>query len=1188
MPGRDARPRPSAPSNAVAHAAEPFTRLAAQLRQAGRLAESITPLREAARLDPRNAAVHCDLGVTLLKCGRFDAAIDSLRHALALRPRFANGWYNLGLALDHAGREAEAIQALEKAVAAEPRHIEALRQLGEVLRNSGQREAAARWFGKAIAAAPNPVERRLNEARLFVTLEKYAEAETCLRQCVALDPQNSTTHRLLGHVLSSLGKFDDAASHFERAIALKPEEIAGAYELTAARRMTEADRPLIEQMQQVLQDPGLPEKARISLQFALGKTFDDLRDYPAAMRHYDTGNALMHRLQSLNHSACAARFNATMAAFTPESFAAAGGSADETPLLILGMPRSGTTLVEQILSAHSRIAAGGELGFWGGRDEELARQGLHLPPPPFAAKAAHDYLALLRRIDPAAQRVTDKAPGNFMRIGLILHVFPRARIIHCRRNPVDTCLSIYFAYFLGRHEYAYDKDDLAFYYRQYRRLMAHWRAVLPPDRFIEVDYETLIANREAETRRLVEFCGVPWDDACMHPEQNERTVLTASKWQARQPVYTTSVERWRRYEPWIGPLRSLLDDGAVADSVPAPPAPPPRAQATPVVARVPRPAPNLGMLTNLGRNAAQADRFRREMFADHHGAGRGVLGTAIAQPVQRQPKLAEQQRQIGIRLIAESRINEAVRALRDAVRYDPDSAVAHHALGVALMHAGKLDEAVPNLRHAVTLKPDLADAHKDLGIALDRQGWEQEALAAYGRAVALAPKMADVHRRMGDLHFARVRVDAAVACYLRAAEANPDATESGLDRVRALQLQGNLSEAERILREMVGRGSTSGAVHHALAAILIDCGRFDEAITHFERSLALDPGQYRSWLGIVTAQRVTEADRPRIAEMEMAIAREGPDSEARMGLHFALGKAHDDLREYDQAMRHFDAGNQIRARGCRFDAAVFEKRVDRLIARFTPEFFAEMSAFSTADETPLLILGLPRSGTTLTEQILSSHPAVAGGDEVIFFTQHGYGARETADDKDFTIEAAHGMARDYLAVLRGFGPTALRVTDKLLFNFLRLGLIHVLLPRARIIHCHRHPVDTCLSIYTQLFAHKMDFATRKSDLVAYYRGYARLMAHWRAVLPPDRFTEVEYERLITDRDAETRRLVAFAGLDWDDACLRPEQNERTVRTSSNWQVRQPVYTRSMERWRNYEPWLGELRALLPGLGQAAD
>jgi hypothetical protein len=181
---------------------------------------------------------------------------------------------------------------------------------------------------------------------------------------------------------------------------------------------------------------------------------------------------------------------------------------------------------------------------------------------------AKDYLTLLRGINPHARRVTDKMPSNFHWAGLIHLAFPRARIVHCRRNPIDTCVSIYSHSFEEMWDFASDRGDLAFYYRQYQRLMEHWRAVLPPDRFFEVDYEELTADPELLTRQLIQFCGLEWDNACLRPQDNERAVKTSSLWQARQPVYRSSVERWRNYEPWIGELRELLPNDERSSSSP--------------------------------------------------------------------------------------------------------------------------------------------------------------------------------------------------------------------------------------------------------------------------------------------------------------------------------------------------------------------------------------------------------------------------------------------------------------------------------------------------------------------------------------------------------------------------------------------------------------------------------------------
>jgi hypothetical protein len=227
-------------------------------------------------------------------------------------------------------------------------------------------------------------------------------------------------------------------------------------------------------------------------------------------------------------------------------------------VLIVGMPRSGTTLVEQILSSHPEIGGGDELTFWSEKAAALADAGARALTRAVARAIVDDYLGLLRGIAPAARRVTDKMPQNYLHLGLVHMMFPRARIIHCRRNPVDTCLSIYFTHFSLMKDYAFDRRGIVFFYEQYLKFMTLWRHVLPSDRLIEIDYETLITDREQVTRRMIDFCGLEWHSACLYSESNPRAVKTASMWQARQPIYKTSVERWRRYEPWLSEFRQLL------------------------------------------------------------------------------------------------------------------------------------------------------------------------------------------------------------------------------------------------------------------------------------------------------------------------------------------------------------------------------------------------------------------------------------------------------------------------------------------------------------------------------------------------------------------------------------------------------------------------------------------------------
>ncbi|MBV9722891.1 MAG: sulfotransferase, partial [Mycobacterium sp.] len=299
----------------------------------------------------------------------------------------------------------------------------------------------------------------------------------------------------------------------------------------------------------------------------------------------------------------------------------------------------------------------------------------------------------------------------------------------------------------------------------------------------------------------------------------------------------------------------------------------------------------------------------------------------------------------------------------------------------------------------------------------------------------------------------------------------------------------------------------------------------------------------------------------------------------RLRLHLAIGKAADDLGDYALAMQHFDAADSVRRGSSPFDPAIFSTEIDRLIARCTPGWIARASELGNPDTTPVLIIGMPRSGTTLVEQIVSMHPAVGAGGELNFWNDRGAAwLRSGAAGNEMPFLAKASV--DYLRVLRSIAPKAVRVTDKMPFNFLWAGLIHVAFPRAIIIHCRRVAIDTALSIHQTHFHPDLAFPTGGAELVAYFRSYQQLMDHWRSVLPADRFIEVDYEDLTRGPEPVIRRIIAACGLAWDCACLRPELNVRAVRTPSKWQTRQPIYRTSVARWRRYEPWLGPLRALV--------
>ncbi|QFY88394.1 sulfotransferase [Magnetovirga frankeli] len=296
----------------------------------------------------------------------------------------------------------------------------------------------------------------------------------------------------------------------------------------------------------------------------MGKFCDDTKDYAAAFAYYRQANELKKQInRAYDRQTQVARVNILIDSHAPEVVrqAWAGSSDSQQPLFILGMPRSGTSLLEQILASHPQTFGAGELKFWGDAVKRFAQES-HTAQygEAMLRETAAACLANLDKHSADALRVVDKMPRNFHYLGFIHACFPQARILHATRNPIDTCLSIYFQDFKQSHDYANDLDDLVHYYREYRRLMDHWRSVLPADVLLEVPYESVIADQEGWSRRVIDFIGLDWDESCLNFHQTQRRVGTSSNWQVRQPIYQTSKERWRHYAEWIEPLLVLQDE----------------------------------------------------------------------------------------------------------------------------------------------------------------------------------------------------------------------------------------------------------------------------------------------------------------------------------------------------------------------------------------------------------------------------------------------------------------------------------------------------------------------------------------------------------------------------------------------------------------------------------------------------
>jgi tetratricopeptide (TPR) repeat protein len=536
------------------------TQLARALGAAGRGAEAI-PHFERLLANGSSAQLLNEYGMLLAGLGRYELCVRCYRDALTRAPADARLHANLGHAVHCLGDFRAAIEHCRRAIELEPRMPEAHLHLGNSLLALNALFEAESAYRAGLEIAPDHAALHTAHAMAERALGRLADAQASARRSLALRPGAADTLALLGSLAIDHGRFKEAEDLLRQALAIDPELPEALTSLMAVRKMSAADAPWRDAAERVLAR-GLAVGHAINLHHALGKFHDDIDDRDAAFEHHRSGNELARRSRlRYDRTEMTRRVTGTLAAFDRDALAALrpGGITSELPIFVVGMPRSGTSLTEQILASHPQVHGAGELLYWiFAADAE--REATPEQRAATIAGLGRAYLEGLAAQAPDAARVIDKLPVNFRHIGLIHAALPGARFIHVGRSPLDTCLSIYFQGFSAAHPYATDFGDLAHYYHEYRRLMAHWRAVLPPGTLIEVRYEDLVDEPESWSRRMLAHIGLPWDPRCLEFHRTERPVLTASNWQVRQPINRGSVERWRRYERFIGPLREALGD----------------------------------------------------------------------------------------------------------------------------------------------------------------------------------------------------------------------------------------------------------------------------------------------------------------------------------------------------------------------------------------------------------------------------------------------------------------------------------------------------------------------------------------------------------------------------------------------------------------------------------------------------
>lgn len=1115
----------------------------------------------------------CDILRCLRQC---EKAISAGKQAITLAPKDADAFYLLALAYSESGAREAAIQHYQKTLHLNPRHDKAANNLGAILEAEG----------------------------------KLHEAEISYAHAAELNPGNAEAHNNLGAILSARGDLEHARKCFAASIDANPFFIHAHHNLSTFKTYTASDPHLIAMEKLAAEAHSLPPQMQVRLWFALGKAWEDTKRYDDSFAAYARGNLIYRRSIDYNEQGAARNIEDIIQRFDkPLTDKKIANSKDRTPIFIIGMPRSGTTLIEQILSSHSHVFGAGELPYlcdvlakeWGLASGISYIDRLESASGNELAAIGEAYLHKIRSLNATAPHITDKMPGNYFYIGLIYKVFPEAKIIHCVRDPMDTCFSNYSRLFKETMNFAYDLQELGRYWRRYDALMRHWKNVLPKDVILAVHYEEVVADLEGQARRLLQHCGLPWEDACLAFHQNKRLVETASVAQVRRPIYQSSIARWEHYRKHLEPLRVALEGKN---------APAQDAQALHLLGLNAYQAGNADAAIALIQHAIHADEKNALFHANltEIYRVRGQLAEAIAhgkKAVALDPHMVAAHTNLGIGYFDQKEYEKAEACQKVALEIDPNFAPSLNSMASILRARGNDEGAAEYYRKAIRANPQYADPFSNLGEVLLRGDHVREALAHLNHAVALNPNHAQAWCNRGYALLALSQQEEAHRSFLRALQLRPDYAEAYAGLARLFNERNRLTEAETWALKSIELAPVMAECRSILASIYQAQGRADESLEIFETALKLDPKLASAQLGIGSImmekgememaeslfrnvlasghERIQalcslsqvrkikpEDDLIPLLEKEAGDIADLSDAKASR-IHFALGKAYDDNDNPEKAFPHF-------LEGCRLHRKHLNYRPDEKYASFARQkelfsksFIEQNRGQGFSSDTPIFIVGMPRSGTTLTEQIIASHPEVFGAGELPYFPEIVQGKQ--------TIET---RGQHYVERLRALAPGARRIIDKMPENYFHLGMIHLALPNARIIHIERNPLDTCLSCFTHLFSHPQEYTYDLYELGRFYREYSLLMDHWRTVLPKGSFCTIRYEELVDDVDTQARRMIDYCGLEWNDACLAPHKTKRNIRTASITQVRKPIYQSSVARWKKYEQFLGPLEAGLKG------
>jgi tetratricopeptide (TPR) repeat protein len=1210
------------------------------VHQSGKLGEAIEHVKCATELAPKNALFHANLGEMYRQAGRPKRAIESARRAVAIEPDMAVAWSNLGAALFEQKDYEEAAAAQRRAIAADPNFARAHSNLGNAMHGLKRFDEAIAAYRRALDLDPMFADAWANLGTSLHHNGVYAEGMAVLRYALALAPDHANAHSGLGILLLMHGDFAEGWAEYEwrlRSTERKgprfPERGWQGESLVGKHIYVQAEQGFGDTLQFARYVPLLARRAgKVSFrvhQQLVGLMRESLpgveifgdRGDPA---RYDCDIALM----SLPHL-FRTRYE-TIPADVPYLRAPADALAS--------------------WAARLTSLRGLKVGIvWAGNPEHTndMRRSIELallaplfavPGTSFVSLQFGARTADLEKLKGGANPVRDlsrdlgdfaNTAGAVMNLDLVITIdSSTAHLAGSLGKPVWVLISC-----VADWRWRLEREDNVWYpnARLFRQAKGeHWSAVIA--RMVEALRETAAGDRSAlmpfkaegdhraaQAAAIVALEGArasqastaamphhaPLPAPTAPPNMTAGHMLVLAEQKRRQGFLGDADELYHRAleaEPDNAEVVHMLGITAHQSGK--------LAEAISYVRRAAALAPHQALYhANLGEMCRLAGRTEEAI-----AAGRRAI--------ELNPDYPGALSNLGIALFDQGKFEEALANIDRAVALQDDFAQAHSNRGNALQRLKRFAEAEPAYRRALELEPQFSDGWNNLGTCLRELKRSEEAETVYRKALALKPHDPDVLDNLALALKDLERFDEAAETLRRALaiESRSDKIhvhygavlidqhkidEAGAAAERAIGLNPNNHDAVNLMgRVAFEREDLQGALGHfqrALALkpeladaynnmgnVLKELGRLDEARQAYVKSIDLDPSAIGVYVNLADSVKFAPGD-PYLATMEALAAKtEGLSQTDRVQLDFALGKAYADLKDHKRSFAHLLKGSAAKLATISYDENVAMAFFDRLEAVFTRDLLKRKSGGGDPSARPIFILGMPRSGTTLVEQIIASHPLVHGAGELMFLNEvalevkgadgNPLGFPEYAPALD--AKALRQLGARYLEMVRGRAPDGERVTDKMPSNYYFVGLIRLILPNAKIIHTIRDPVDTCISCFSKLFTAEQNHTYDLGELGRYYRRYERLMAHWRTVLPAGTLLDVEYEKVVADLDGEARRIIAYCGLAWDDRCLSFYQTDRPVRTASATQVRQPIYKSAIGRWRVYEEFLEPLLAAL--------